>query len=59
MIRRPTDFQVVEAHGTDAFGMPRYGSARQTTEEQGTMAGVVLLIVGLGLAVAGVFAGAF
>jgi hypothetical protein len=57
-LQSPTSLQVVDVQGMDAFGHQRYGNARGATAAQGTIAGIVCLIAGIGVVVLGVFFGA-
>jgi hypothetical protein len=57
-LQSPTSLQVVDVQGTDASGHQRYGNARAATAAQGTMAGIVCLLAGIGVVVLGVFFGA-
>jgi hypothetical protein len=57
-LQSPTSLQVVDVQGADAAGHQRYANARAATAAQGTMAGIVCLLAGIGVAVLGVFFGA-
>ena len=57
-LQKPTSLVLVDSAGTDAWGQARYGRSHQATSEQGTTIGAICLVLGLLLAVSGVFVGA-
>lgn len=56
-LRRPTSLVLSDNLGTDAFGMQQWGNDRPASEEQGTWAGALCVVIGLGLCALGVVAG--
>ena len=53
-IQSPTSLQVVDARGMDAFGRQQYANGRAATVMQGTAAGVVCILAGIGVVRLGV-----
>jgi hypothetical protein len=53
-IQTPTSLQVVDVKGMDAFGRQQYGNGRAATAAQGTVAGIVCLVAGIGVTLLGV-----
>jgi hypothetical protein len=57
-LQRPTTLEIVDNRGEDGSGMQRWGNARKTTAQQGTMVGAVCIAIGAVALVSGFFLGA-